>query len=135
MLKVHHIGYLVEDINVAIDEFVQLGYKNQSELFLGSDRQVNVIFMEKDGYVIELVSPTGENSPIYGLKKKYKNSPYHICYCTDNLDLEIEKLGTRYTLISPPQTAPGIAGSPRVAFLYSLKIGMIELVEAMASDG
>ena len=34
----------------------------------------------------ELVSPAAEDSVVSGLMKKYKNSPYHICYQTRDFD-------------------------------------------------
>ncbi|MNE88951.1 hypothetical protein D3C80_1863090 [compost metagenome] len=85
--------------------------------------------MEKDGYTIELVSPTDESSVVYGLMKKYKNSPYHICYKTTNFEEEYNKLTENgYITIDTPTPAPALSGK-RVVFLLNPSIGMIELLE------
>ena len=71
--KIHHIGYLVKKIDAAIRDFAQLGYVVTQNTVFDSFRKIHICFMEKDGYVIELVSPADENSIVAGLLKKYKN--------------------------------------------------------------
>ena len=131
-MKVHHIGYLVDDINIAISKFEQLGYVRKTGLLTDSERQIYCIFLDNGGYVVELIEPISETSPVYGLRKKYRNSPYHICYETENLQSEIDKLtdiAGGYTIMQPPQQSPEIPGAPNVAFLMSSKIGIIELLQ------
>lgn len=85
--------------------------------------------MENGSYCVELVEPWGSESPIYGLLKKYKNCPYHLCYCSDDLNREIQQLEKEgWMLFQPPEAAPAINGK-KVAFLINVEIGMIELVE------
>lgn len=128
-LKVHHIGYLVKKINAAIKEFAKLGYTIYLDTVYDDIRKVNICFMEKDGYVVELVSPTDSESVVAGLLKKYKNSPYHICYETQNLEKELALLTENgYTAIDTPTPAPALEGR-RVVFLMNASLGMIELLE------
>ena len=85
--------------------------------------------MEKDGYIIELVSPTDTESVVAGLLKKYKNCPYHICYQTSDLTSDLEALSSQgYVVIDTPTPAPAIGGR-RVVFLMNAALGMIELLE------
>ena len=79
-LTIHHIGYLVKKINKAVNDFERLGYSAVSDIIYDDFRKIHICFMEKDGYRIELVSPADSASVVAGLLKKYKNSPYHICY-------------------------------------------------------
>jgi len=59
-----------------------------------------------------------------------KNSPYHICYETNDLDKELARLTAQsYTAIDAPTPAPAL-GNRRVVFLMSPFLGMIELLEA-----
>ena len=89
-LKVHHIGYLVKNLERAKSEFAKLGYKVEQETVFDEYRNINICFLLKDGYRIELVSPVGDNSAVGDLRKKIGNSPYHICYEVNNLDNAIE---------------------------------------------
>jgi len=90
--------------------------------------------MQNEGYRLELVSPESERSPIYGLLKKYKNSPYHICYEVKNLEDGLAKLEQDgFTVFLPPSPAPMLSNR-HVAFLMSAEIGMIEILEAEQYD-
>ena len=84
--------------------------------------------MEKDGYCIELVSPVSEESVVYGLLKKYKNSPYHICYETEDFDKDYQALVSNgFIAIDEPTPAPALQNR-EVVFLTSPSMGMIELL-------
>lgn len=127
-MKIHHIGYAVKDIDKALQEFIILGFKilSKTEDF---DRRIQIIFIEKDDYVIELISPLNLDSPIYKILKKNGPIPYHICYESDFFyeDLNnLKKLG--WLIIEKPKKAIAI-NDKLVAFLYSKNIGIVELLE------
>lgn len=129
-LKIHHIGYLVKKMDAAISAFQHLGYTIHQDIVYDGIRKVHICFMEKDGYLVELVSPADSESVVAGLLKKYKNSPYHICYETQDLDKELTLLTAEgYTAIDTPMPAPALE-SRRVVFLMNPFLGMIELLEA-----
>jgi methylmalonyl-CoA/ethylmalonyl-CoA epimerase len=132
-MKIHHIGYLVDDIARAEKGFVKLGYTRKGDVTEDTARGVYILFLSNDNYVVELIQPVDENSPMYGLRKKHRNSPYHICYAADDLQSKINELiqdkEDGYVLVQPPQPAPAIQGRPDVAFLLNRDVGMIELVE------
>ena len=128
-LKVHHIGYLVKKINAAVKEFEHLGYTLLQDPVYDNIRKIHICFMEKDGYVVELVSPSDTESIVAGLIRKYKNSPYHICYETPDLDKDLSLLTNEgFTAIDTPTPAPALENR-RVVFLMNASIGMIELLE------
>lgn len=129
MMTIHHIGYLVKKIEKAREQFCDLGFCPISDLVYDTYRDVDIIFMEKNGYVIELVSPKTEKSVVAKLIKIYKNSPYHICYEVDNLEQELQRMEeSGYTKIDEPCPAPAL-GRRKVCFLLSARIGLIELLE------
>ena len=129
-LTIHHIGYLVKKMDAAIHAFAHLGYTIRQDTVYDSIRNIHICFMEKDGYVIELVSPAASESVAAGLLKRYKNSPYHICYETEDLDGALIRLTAEgYTAIDTPTPAPAL-GNRRVVFLMNPFLGMIELLEA-----
>lgn len=126
--KVHHIGYLVKKIEKAQKTFEALGYRTEQGIVRDDIRKVDICFLEKDGYRIELVSPVSADSVVAGLLKKYKNSPYHICYETEDYEAAYAELTTNgFIAIDTPTPAIALGGR-EVVFLTSASIGMIELI-------
>lgn len=131
-MTVHHIGYLVKKLDRAAESFRALGYEAQGESCRDEGRGVDILFVRKEGYTVELVSPYTSESVVAGLMKTYKNAPYHICYETADFDERLAGLEHEgYTRMDEPTPAPAIDGR-RVCFLYSARIGMIELLEGEA---
>lgn len=129
-LRVHHIGYLVKKIEAATRTFEALGYQLVQNIVYDDIRKVNICFMIKDGYCIELVSPAAEDSIVSGLMKKYKNCPYHICYETDHFDQDYQELlENGFISIDVPTPAPALQGRD-VVFLTNAAVGMIELLRS-----
>ena len=132
-VKIHHIGYLVDDIEHSANEFKKLGFSLRTcEAVEDLSREVFIMFLDNKALqTVELIQPFNDTSLFNGLRKKYRNSPYHIGYETDDLHGQIENLVTLggYTMIQPPQPAPAIQGCPNVAFLFNKYLGIIELVE------
>ena len=128
-LKVHHIGYLVKKIDAAILSFQNLGYRISQDTVYDDIRKVNICFLEKDGYCIELVSPVSDDSVVYGLLKKYKNCPYHICYETEHFEEDYQALlSNGFISIDVPTPAPALQNK-EVVFLTNASMGMIELIK------
>ncbi|MDF3002082.1 MAG: Glyoxalase/bleomycin resistance protein/dioxygenase [Bacillota bacterium] len=128
-MKIHHIGYLVKNIEAAIDEFIALGYQLTDEVCWDERRDIDLCFMRSGSYLIELVMPKSERSVVWNLLKKNGIGPYHICYETGSLPEALNELKLRgYVVISDPLEAVGISGRT-VCFLTGRNAGMIELVE------
>ena len=129
-MQIHHIGYLVKNLEKSLAQFKALGFEVERETKYDSLRQINICFVTNEGYRVELVEPATTDSPMDPLLKRYKNAPYHICYITDDLGSEMTKLmDMGYSVINEPLEAPCIDGR-KVAFLLNSSVGMIELVEA-----
>lgn len=128
-MKIHHIGYLVKKIERAANAFEALGYVRDGEMTRDECRGVDILFVEKDGYRVELVSPYTDSSVVAGLIKTYKNAPYHICYEADSFAEDAAHLESGgYIRMDEPAAAPAIGGR-RVTFFMSPALGMIELLE------
>lgn len=129
-MKIHHVGYLVKKINKAIESFKELGYKQESKICYDEYRDIDICFMSKDGYIIELVMPKSEKSVVYSMLKKIGNSPYHLCYEVDNIDESVKTLTSEkgYIIMGEKCKAPAI-NNKCVVFLFNKNIGMIELLE------
>lgn len=127
-MKVDHIGYAVKNIDKAKNSMEALGYKFESTIE-DHDRNIFIAFGKLDGYRVELVAPVSEGSPVDMHLSKIGPTPYHICYRSDDIEEDIEKLKASRFKVSIP-LAPAIAfENKRVVFLYSLSVGLIEIVE------
>ena len=128
-MKVHHIGYLVKNINKSIASFEKIGFLLISDITHDEIRKVDICFLKNGNYVIELVSPYSPESVTYNLLSRYKNAPYHICYETNDLDKEVSNLvNSGFIVIQEKEVAPAI-DNKNVVFLFNTSIGIIELVE------
>lgn len=127
-MRIDHIGYAVKNIDQAKTTMELLGYKFEPTV-IDTDRNINIAFGELDGYKIELVSPISEGSPVDMQLSKIGPTPYHICYKSNDIEADILRLKTARFKVSTP-LAPAIAfGNKRVVFMYSLSVGIIEIVE------
>ena len=128
-MTVHHIGYLVKKLERARTAFEALGYGVERETVRDEFRKVDIVFLVKDGYRVELVSPYDSSSVVAGLLARTGNAPYHVCYEVDDLDAEVERLrDARYVMQDAPAPAPACGGA-RVAFLVHPYLGMVELLQ------
>lgn len=128
-MTVHHIGYLVKRLDKAQAQFKALGYTLTHNTMHDSYRKVDICFLEKNGYVVELISPTAPDSVVASLIKQYRNTPYHLCYSVTNFDEAVASFTTSgFVQMGEPAPAPAIEGR-RVVFLMSTAIGIIELLE------
>ena len=127
-LRVHHIGYLVKNAEKSAQTFEKLGYKRGQG---GYDpiQKADLLFLEMDGMVVELIAPK-EDSDIYPLLSKYKNTAYHICYQVSDMEATMAELQSQgYALFMAPVKAQVIGESAKVCFLMNRNVGIIELVE------
>jgi len=128
-MKIHHVGYLVVDIDKAINDLIGLGYELEGEACVDKKRNIKIQFLKNEGYLIELVSPLNDSSPVNSTLKKTGSSPYHFCYETPVLIEQVTKLKQHgYIVIAEALEAPAI-GNKKVVFLYKNSVGIVELVE------
>ena len=132
-MNVHHIGYLVQDIFKARTTLAHLGYVPISEISLDEYKNVWTCFLKKDELCIELVSSAGEMSAVEGLIKRFWNSPYHMCYESNDLEKDTKVLeGEGFYQIDQPNPVPALDNRKSCMFINN-QIGMIELIENCAS--
>lgn len=127
-MRIDHIGYAVKNIDRAKKSMSALGYTFEPTIE-DHDRNIYICFGDLDGYRVELVAPIGEGSPVDTHLSKIGPTPYHICYRSSSIEEDIERLKANRFKVSIP-LAPAIAfNNKRVVFLYSLSVGLIEIVE------
>ena len=127
-MRIDHIGYAVKNIDKAKKSMETIGYTFEPTVE-DKDKDIFIAFGELDGYRIELVAPMGEGSPVDMYLSKIGPTPYHICYRSSDIEADIAELQKNRFKVSIP-LAPAIAfGNKRVVFMYSLSVGLIEIVE------
>jgi methylmalonyl-CoA/ethylmalonyl-CoA epimerase len=127
-MKVHHIGYAVKDIESSLPIFKQLGFTLQSKC-VDDHRNIEIAFINNGSYLIELIAPLSEGSPVDNILQKNGPTPYHLCYEVPNLEEAIRSLKHNgWFVIKKRESAIAIENKP-VVFLHKAEIGIIELVE------
>ncbi len=129
-MEIDHIGYAVKKIERALNSFEKLGFIFEPVID-DSDRNIKIAFGEKDGYRIELVCPLekSKGSPVDAYLSNVGSTPYHICYRSDCLDRDKEKLQNQgFKVIIEPMPAAAFGGK-RVLFMMNLYVGLMEIVE------
>ena len=128
-MEVHHIGYLVKDIEKSIKAFGILGYEISKEPVWDSGRVAHICFLKNGNYCVELIAPSRESS-LFPLLQQYNNAPYHICYMCDSIEDTVKELRkAKFMPFLESAPAPAIGDNCRVAFLMNARAGMIELIE------
>ncbi len=128
-MKIHHIGYAVRDIQKGIGLFEVLGFEKSGDTLKDLNRKVSLQLMKNNDLIVELVAPTGKESPLYSFIERGGSAPYHFCFETDDIEKEIVRLRKqKYTLIESIKPAK-LFGLSKVAFLFNPHIGLIEIIE------
>lgn len=128
-MKVHHIGYLIEEIKESISGFIELGYVIEKDIIFDNYRNIYIAFLSNNGYCVELIQPTDEAPGLKKMLRKTGNTPYHICYETTDIQQSISNLQQKgYIVMQQQAIAPAIENM-KVAFLMNANIGIIELLE------
>ena len=115
----HHIGLGVASIDLV---------SPQSTPIEDPIQRVRVAFISLNGVTVELVEPLGEDSPIQQSLDK-GSKLLHLCYTVPDLDLALEhakQFGFR--CIHKPVPAVAFENN-RIAWVFSLQFGLIELLE------
>ena len=134
-MKLNHVGIVVRSLLQQGEAYRRiLGMEPESDIILDPLQNVRAWFWkDRQGGRVELLEPTGPESPIWRESQK-GGGLHHLCYETPDLDASIQEALQQGAKITRPP-APAIAfGNRRIAFLYFLDLGLIELLETPA-DG
>lgn len=129
MFKIHHIGYIVNNIKNALDEMKLLSYEVIQNTVFDADRNIYICFIKNGSQLIELIEPKDENATTYKMLMKTGPTPYHICYEVENIKKACNILKKEgFYPITKIEKASAMGECCEVVFLYSQNIGLIELV-------
>ena len=135
-IRIDHIGYAVNDITNSITAFNSLGFSTWKEPAFDSVQGLWIALLSNGKHMIELVSPdTSKGSSIERLLAVNGPMPYHICFSTDNIELESKKLSEQGFRVISGFTPAAIFDGRQICFLYHKDIGLIELLENKKRNG
>jgi methylmalonyl-CoA/ethylmalonyl-CoA epimerase len=130
MMRFHHVGIAVQNINEAIKAYEAFGYSKVSDIIIDPIQKVQLCFLDKDeSPTLELVAPISSESPVTNILAKSGPTPYHNCFEVYDLTESVASLKQwGYRRLSA--IVPAIAfGNRKICFLYHKEAGLIELLE------
>jgi len=123
-----HIGYLVSDINAAINAFCALGCTIEFPIAYIDSWGCYFAMLRQRELRIELVSPR-PSSKIFGLTKHFNNRPFHLCFaCKDLNELRTELRQEGFFPVLENQIS-GFLNYCKVSFYMHNAVGLIEIAE------
>ena len=127
-MKFHHIGYLVNNFNSAINDFKKFNYKKKNTVITDKNLKVQIQFLINGNNIIELVKPFKKNYGLLSILRK-KNYAYHFAYKVKNLEKTLIKLKKNFKIIVYPVSAKAF-NDKKVAFLKMKNDFIIELIQS-----
>jgi methylmalonyl-CoA/ethylmalonyl-CoA epimerase len=130
-LRIHHLGVLVKDLEVAAGNYVRnFGYQIRSDVIHDPAQTAFVRFLvlPGDACYLELICPDGEKSMLTNALKK-GGGINHVCYATSNISESVKALhASGCWILHEPQPAVAFPGRS-IAWLMGTDGLLVELVE------
>lgn len=131
-MKLHHIGKVVKDIEEARRYYKEtFGLDSIGEVVIDPIQKVEVLLIDTgygDEVTIELICPTGEDSPIYKFLKKSGEGLHHLSYRVEDIQESIKELREKGALILGDVVPSKRHENPSV-WLYTRTRELVELIE------
>jgi len=129
MMKLHHIGCLVDDIEASKKMHKDvLKFTNISETVYVPSQKVYVCFIEVgNGTYLELIQPLDETSPLLKFRQKNVNY-YHLAYLVKNIDTVVDELCSKDAILLTSFASEAF-NQKKSVFLYSPERNLIELID------
>lgn len=125
-MKLHHIGYIVNDISVY--EKNLLFEKKVKEIFDPVQNSQMALYTNYSDSYIELIQPLNEDSFTYNFLKKNGTGFHHLCYEVPEKE-EMNRIARDYKLIMVKGPLPAILFDNReVWFYYTRNKQVVEFV-------
>jgi methylmalonyl-CoA/ethylmalonyl-CoA epimerase len=130
ILGMDHIAISVPDLQSAIDRFVaDLGLRLDGTEDVPTE-QTRTAFFPVGETRIELISPMDGKGPVQAALDKRGAGLHHICFRTDDIDADMQRLRAKGYRFLSDGPKPGAHGT-RVLFIHPRSCGgvLIELAE------
>src|SRR5450755_545329 len=119
-LRMHHVGYVVTDIESSAKGFLRsLNATWDGRIFEDPHQKVKVAFLSTgpNDAQIELVAPNAPDAPVQKFLREKGGGLHHLCYETKDLDGELAAMRASGGLIAK-RPKPAVAfGERRIAWV------------------
>jgi methylmalonyl-CoA/ethylmalonyl-CoA epimerase len=136
-LRLHHIGYVVASIDVAMPGFIRsMGASWNGQIFHDPNQKVKVAFLttRREDAQLELVEPAGDDSPVLRFLREKGGGLHHACYEVADLENQLSEFRSRGAVIAKrPKPAVAFDGR-RIAWIMTAEKMLIELLEKSHSQ-
>jgi methylmalonyl-CoA/ethylmalonyl-CoA epimerase len=131
-MKLHHIGKVVKNLEEAKRYYKEtLGLDSIGEVVIDPIQKVEVLLIDT-GYgeelTIELICPTGEDSPIHRFLKKNGEGLHHLSYRVEDIQESIRELREKGALVLGDVVPSKRHEHPSV-WIYTRTRELVELIE------
>ncbi|MDQ2840421.1 MAG: VOC family protein [Acidobacteriota bacterium] len=131
-LRLHHIGFVVSDIESSARGFVDsLGMTWDGAIYKDPKQKVKVTFLATGPFCaqIELVAPDAEDSPVNKFLHR-GGGQHHLCYQVKDIDRALAVFRSRKaSIVQRPCPAVAFEGR-RIAWFITREKLVVELLEA-----
>jgi len=114
--RLDHIGIAVSSIDQALGVYEALGLKESGRELVES-QAVRTAFLPLGETQLELLEPSGADSPVAKFLAKRGPGIHHVCFAVHDLESALDDLKRRGFRLVNENPVPGAAGK-RVAFLH-----------------
>ncbi len=129
----HHIGYVVADMEASTRVFQQLGYA-AGPVLREEALSVDLRYFEKDGETpVELVLQYNPDSPEQLLLAKNGPMPYHLCYRVDHMEEAVADLEAKGFVRLFDPLPVGVLQGQLICYLSHPAMGLVELLAVASS--
>jgi methylmalonyl-CoA/ethylmalonyl-CoA epimerase len=128
--RIDHIGVAVEDIEAAIELYEKSFAMKLALRETVEEQGVEAALLNVGEGHVELMAPTGPDTPVGKFLAKRGAGMHHVAYAVDDIDSTLEQLAAVGIELIDAKARIGIGGS-RVAFLQPRSTGRVltEIVE------
>jgi hypothetical protein len=127
-MEIDHIGFLTDDLELAVSNFFHLGFelvKDVNDPVQG----LEIAFLKKDSLLLEIIKPEKKSLIKEDILEKYKNKFYHMSLKVKDIDETINSLKQKMVLVVVTNKIPAKAFNNKNIQFILTNIGMIELIE------
>ncbi len=125
MKKIHHVGYVVEDIEIFKNSFVQMNLVSKIVDVI-QDAKIELLTVG-GGSFVELIQPLSPKAFTWNFMRKNKQGLHHICYEGYSL-VEVEELIAKTKMMKIRGPIPAILFNRDVIFAMTRSRDIIEFI-------
>jgi methylmalonyl-CoA epimerase len=114
--KVHHVGIAVRDLEAALRFYRDLLGLHVHKQSVVEEQGVKAALLTVGESEIELLEPTGPDTPVGRFLARRGEGLHHICFQTDDVARELEELKAKGVELVDQQPRQGLAGL--ICFLH-----------------